>query len=307
MPFNLLRRIDMNLIVALDALLQESNVTRAAAQLGVTQSAMSQSLNRLRQTLDDPILVRSGRQMVPSPRALALRDPLRGLLAELGRTLAAPTQFAPREAKRAFRLAMLETYAYTQIPRLTHQIASESENLTLEVLSLDTDTLWGELRSGSVDLAMAGNWALPEDMDRIKLFDDQVGSMVRSGHPILESEITPETYSRYPHVAFHLRRIGRHPVDEQLEQLGHPRRTVCRLPYFLLAPIFVDHDETIVNLPLSVARAYARELAVETFLPPLPSLGYSVFLVWSKAHASEPGLQWFKEQVLSLHQVDSGS
>lgn len=305
MPTELLRRIDMNLIVALDALLQESSVTRAAAQLGVTQSAMSQSLNRLRQTLDDPILVRSGRQMVPSPRALALRDPLRTLLAELGRTLSSPDKFDPRSAQRAFRLAMLETYAYTQIPRLTHRIASESRNLTLEVLNLDTDTLWGELRSGSVDLAMAGNWDLPEDMDRIKLFDDEVGSMVRAGHPILDSEITPETYASYPHVAFHLRRVGRHPVDEKLAELGHPRRMVCRLPYFLLAPIFVEYDDTIVNLPLSVARAYAKTLSVETFLPPLPSLGYSVFLVWSKAHASEPGFQWFKEQVLSLHHEDS--
>lgn len=301
MPLNRLKRMDMNLIIALDALLHEGNVTRAAAEMGVTQSAMSQALSRLRQTLDDPILVRSGRHMVPSPRALSLREPLRLLLSELDRTLVAPEEFEPEKADRLFRLAMLETYAYTQIPRLTHLIASQSQGLTLEVLNLDTATLWTELRTGAVDLAFAGNWDIPEDMDRAKLFDDQVGSMVRKGHPILQAEITPETYVAYPHVAFHLRRSGGHPMDDQLRELGLKRRMVCRLPYFLLAPIFVEHDDTIVNLPMSVARAYAKTLDVEVFMPPLPSMGYSVFLVWSKAHASDPANLWFRQQVLSLH------
>lgn len=303
MSLERLKRMDMNLIMALDALLHAESVTRAAEEMGITQSAMSQALKRLRETLDDPILVRSGKQMVPSPRALSLREPIRSLLLELDRALVPPEAFDPTKASRLFRLAMLETYAYTQIPRLTHRLTAHAAGLTLEVLALDTTTVWSELRTGAVDLALAGNWNLPEDMDRAKLFDDQVGSMVRKGHPILQSNLTAAAYASYPHVAFHLRRSGGHPMDDQLKSMGLERRVVCKLPYFLLAPIFVEHDDTIVNLPLSVARAYAQTLDVEVFLPPLPSMEYSVFLVWSKAHANDPAQQWFREQILSLHKT----
>ncbi|MCA9539264.1 MAG: LysR family transcriptional regulator, partial [Myxococcales bacterium] len=218
-----LAAIDANLLVALDVLLTERHVTRAAKRLGVTQSAMSQTLQRLRDALDDPLLVRSGPRMVATPRAEAIAGPLRAALQALTQTLAGPARFEPATSDRVFRVAMLDHSAYTMLPGLLSTLAKAGPGLQIEVLTLDLAVIWDQLRAGDVELAVIGPWQAPPDVMTEQLFMDHMTSMVRADHAILDGPMTVEQYTAWPHAVFRLTGRGGFAIDDLLAEVGAQR------------------------------------------------------------------------------------
>lgn len=298
-----LHQIDANLLVALDVLLDERHVTRAAARLGVTQSAMSQTLQRLRASLEDPLLVRSGKQMVMTPRAEAVVGPLRAALRALEHALAGPAPFDPVTAQRSFKLAMLDVYAVSLLPSLIEHVSAASSGTSLDVLPLQMAQLWEQLRDGSVEQAIIGPQEIPKDMSSALLIRERLVSMVRRGHPLLaKKRITPKAYVRWPHAVFRITGRGTHTVDERLAALGLERRIVCRLPYFLSAPALVGRSDVIVTLPASLASSFEAQWPVVLFDPPLVSMGYDVRLVWPRFLDADGAQRWLRRLLLDIGQ-----
>ncbi len=199
---NRLSQIDTNLLVALDVLLAERHVTRAAGKMGITQSAMSQTLQRLRDTFADPLLVRSGKHMKLTPRAEALIGPLRQALQALEQVLIEDT-FNPATTQREFRFACLDAHALTLVPGMYAKLARAGEQLSLETLAMNPDRIWNQMRSGEVDLSAFAILEPPSDIESAPLYRDRAVSMVREGHPMLDGRpITLEEYARWPHVGF---------------------------------------------------------------------------------------------------------
>lgn len=301
-----LHQIDANLLVALDVLLEERHVTRASVRLGVTQSAMSQTLQRLRASLDDPLLVRSGRQLVMTPRAEAMVGPLRSALRALEHALAGPARFDPETARRSFKLAMLDVYAVSLLPRLVEVLSSVGPGSSLDVLPMQMEQLWEQLRDGSVELAIIGPQEVPRDMSSAPLIRERMVSMVRRGHPLLAKKITPKTYVRWPHAVFRITGRGTHIIDERLAALGLERRIVCRLPYFLSAPALVSQSDVIVTMPGSLASSFEAQWPVELFDPPLGPMRYEVRLVWPEFLGADGAQRWLRELVLGIGQTIPG-
>jgi DNA-binding transcriptional LysR family regulator len=296
-----LRKIDANLLVALDVLLDEQQVTRAAQRLGITQSAMSQTLQRLRDALGDPLLVRSGSEMVMTPRAKNLAIPLRSALLALEQTLADPESFDPETSQRGFAIAMLDVYSNSVLPRLLRLLSQAGEGLSLDVRAMNVDTVWEQLRTGELDLALAGPRSAPADMVTATLIRERMVGLVREGHPLLDGELSVERYTHWPHAVFRLTGRGEFPIDVRLAELGVTRRIAGRTPFFLSAPWVVMESDIIMNLPLSAAYEIARRWPVRLFEPPIGKpMEYEVFLAWPGHMDSDPPHQWFREQILNV-------
>ncbi len=299
-----LSQMDANLLVALDVLLEERHVTRAAGRLGVTQSAMSQTLQRLRDALDDPVLVRSGSRMVATPRAEAMAGPLRTALRGIEKLLAGEEVFEPARAARTFQLTSLDTYAINVIPPLVRRLAEAGTGLGLDVAPLDRDRLWDHLRSGACELAVIGPWDRPADMNAAPLLRERMVGMVRAGHPILDGPIDPAAYVRWPHVVTRITGRGDYPIDRRLAEMGVARRVVGCTPYFLAAPAIVCGGDALVTLPRSAARTFAAHWPVELFEPPLGSpMTYTVSIAWPEFLETDPGHRWLRATLLEVGQT----
>lgn len=293
-----LAQLDLNLLVALDVLLAERQVTRAARRLGITQSAMSQTLQRLRQALDDPLLVRRGTRMAPSPRAEALAAPLRAALRGLERVLLDPPRFDPATSDRVFRLAVFDVYSASVLPRLLARLGAAAPHAGVELVPLAMDRLFDQLRGDEVDLAFTVPRDPPGDIAHEPALSDSLLSMVRAGHPILAAPITPESFVRWPHARGRLVDGGPSVVDTLLADVGLRRHVQLRLPYFLAAPAVVSATDLIVTMPRSLATVLAPQWPVVTFPPPLPQSPYTVAALWSRHVDAEPGHRWFRSLLL---------
>jgi DNA-binding transcriptional LysR family regulator len=296
-----LNQIDMNLLVALDVLLEERHITRSARRLGVTQSAMSQTLQRLRDALGDQLLVKSGGQMAVTPHAVALATPLREALRALERALVSPAAFDAKTATRVFRLAMLDVYSVSILPALLEQIAQAGPGLSLEVVTLDVDTVWEQLQRGEVDMAVIGPRQGPADVVCVPVFRERMVTIARQGHPIFEEELTAQAYCRWPHAIFRITGRGAWPIDQRLEEMGLKRRIVGRSSFFLSAPWVVVQGDTLISLPLSAASAMAKRWPLRIFSVPLRvPIEYDVCMAWSKAVDSDEAHRWFRARVLEI-------
>ncbi|MCB9569831.1 MAG: LysR family transcriptional regulator [Myxococcales bacterium] len=295
-----LAQLDLNLLVALEVLLVERHVTRAARRLGVTQSAMSQTLQRLRDALDDPILVRRGTKMAPSPRAAALAGPLRASLHALERLVLGPPRFDPAASERIFRLAAFDVYSVSVLPRVLARLGEVAPRAAVDVVPMAMDRVYDQLRSDDLDVALMVPRSPPGDLVRAVALEDSLVSMVRADHPILAGEITPAAFVRWPHARGRVADGGPSAIDLLLEAQQLRRHVQLRLPHFLAGPALVSATDLIITMPRSLARELAPQWPVATFAPPLPQTPYTVELVWSRHVDADEGHRWFRELVLEV-------
>ncbi len=296
-----LHQLDVNLLVALELLLRERHVTRAAARLGVTQSAMSQTLARLRGVFDDPLLVRSGASMVPTPRAAALEGPLRDALRTLERVVAEMPDFDPATASRRFRLAMFDHATVTLLPRLVARVQQAAPGVDLEVVPMDVERIAAQLRNEEVDAAILLPRESVGDIAQRPLFRDELASMVRKDHPLAAAgPKTLEEFAAWPHATIRLTEQGRGSLDEALSAAGVDRRVSLRVPYFLAAPALVERTDYVISLPRSMAVAFAAHWPLAIFAPPLEAPHrFTVHLLWSRTLDADPAQRWLRDQVLA--------
>lgn len=294
-----LKQIDTNLLVALDVLLQERHVTRAAQRLGITQSAMSQTLQRLRETLDDPLLVRSGRAMVATPRGEALAGPLRTTLRDLER-LFEEGPVDPMTLERRFTTTCLDTYSINVVPQLFARVASAAPGVEVMVRPYDRDRVWEWLRNGDAELAITGSPEAPSDMTSAPFVHETMVGLVRKGHPLLDDEVTAERYVQWPHAIIRITGRGDTEIDRLLAERGLRRRIVGRTPYFLSAPAIVVSSDLIMTVPSSAAKVFAEHWPLERFAPPVGAMAYEAHLAWPRWLDADLGHRWLREQVLEI-------
>ncbi len=179
-----LQRVDLNLLVHLDVLLREKNVTKAAEQLGITQPAMSNILRRLRKLFDDPLLVRSSKGMTPTERALELQPSVREILADLTQILEPRTEFRPYSTKRVFRIMTSDYAEATLVPRLVKALRSEAPNVVLDFLT-PSDVSYRDMEQGRVDLAINRFNEIPQSFHQVLLWRDTFSCLLSVDSPFL--------------------------------------------------------------------------------------------------------------------------
>jgi DNA-binding transcriptional LysR family regulator len=309
-----LAAIDLNLVVVLDALARERSVTRAALRLGVTQSAVSHALRRLRELLGDPLLVRSGNGMALTPHAEALVVPVRSGLITLGRALSAPPAFEPRHARRSFVLASVDLFDVLVMPVLLARIRAEAPGIDVSVLTASDRQLAEQLETGEVDAAivpqMHGRRDVAEaggtGLVRKTLFRDRFVCLLRADHPALAGapkrrrdtaarQLTLETYLSLSHALISSSSAGRGLVDELLSAQGRTRRITLRIPHFYSALAIVAQSDLVLTGPEGLVSLARPDLNVVALPVPIAVPEASVNLVWHERFGNDPGQRWLRE------------
>lgn len=286
-----LRRLDLNLLVSLDVLLEARNVTRAAEQLGLSQPAASRALARLRQTFGDPLLVEARGGYLLSSRAEALQPQLRRVLSEIG-ALVGPGSFEPATAEGEVRLVMPDLLAATFAPRIVTRIAAEAPCLRLEIVP-PGPALFEELETGEADAAVGVIDDAPPGFLRRGLYRDGFLTLLRAGHPAAGS-LTLDTYVALRHIAISVTGVGPAPVDVALRGIGRTRTVAARVPSFLAAVEMVAASDLVVTLPETFARQVAAGGRFVAVIPPLDLPGFTMSLAWHARFRTDPRHGWLR-------------
>ncbi|MBV4458969.1 LysR family transcriptional regulator [Pseudomonas sp. COR58] len=286
---------DLNLLITLDVLLSEGSVARAAERLRLSPSAMSRALARLRDTTGDPLLVRAGRGLVPTPRALALREQVSRLVQETEAVLRPVQALDLSQLQRTFTLRSSDGFVETFGAALLARIASEAPGVRLRFLQkADQDS--APLREGRVDLETAVVGTRTDDTlhSRI-LFEDRWVGVVRAGHPLASGKVSAKRFATGAHV--HVSRHGRETglVDDALHAQGLAREIVTLVGGFSAALALVRDSELVATVPerhTGSLRADLHSFSLPVTLPPL-----TVSMLWHPRMDADPAHRWLRDCV----------
>lgn len=294
-----LSAIDMNLLVSLDLLLDERSVRGAARRAHVSPSAMSHTLGRLRVLLNDEVLVRAGRRMVPTPRAEGLALPLKELLARTSTLLMDSASFEPRRLRRRFRLVCTDHVSAVLLRPAEVLLRAEAPAVDLVVAPLVPGSM-EDLRRGSIDLAIGVFPDAPPEIRARRLFTDRFVTACRVDHPRLgdRTQLTLDDFLREPHVLVAPRGTPVGLVDGVLAGQGLERRVARAFPSFLSAMWHLTESDALLTVSARLVRALADRLPVKVFPPPLELDDYHLVLVWHPRVDKSIEDAWFRSLLL---------
>lgn len=287
-----LRTLDLNLLVALDALLSERHVTRAARRIGLSQPAMSNALGRLRRTFADELLVRTATGMAPTPRALELVEPLRQALRQVERVLESEQGFDPRGSTRTFNLRMSDILAHLVLPALLARMPAASR-FSLNVVHMPPAATLNALERDEIDLAVSMGLEAPNSIRSATLLDDRMVCLMRKGHPLTRRRLTLERFLAQAHVKVSMNPTDTRFVDDVLGGLGHQRRIALNVPHWLVVPHVLKETDLLAVLPRRLARTFLGEGLVQRELP-FPSSPFAWTLYWHRRHDRSPASLWLR-------------
>jgi LysR family nod box-dependent transcriptional activator len=301
-----LNRFDLNLLIALDALLHEKNVTRAAERVFVSQPAMSAALQKLREYFNDQLLVRVGRDMELTPRGLSLVEPVREALLRIQATLGTQPTFDPGTVKRTFTLIVSADAVLRVMPAVFRRLAREAPGITCHVGHFSETTL-SRLEYGDADLYLGlnslrlfGLRAFPDTLRIIDLRPVQWVAVVAQDHPSVENTITEAQYLALPHV-FGWPSGHTLPLEEMVRRLTNADIDVrATTPGLLEIPFLLEGTELIATLPEHLARVLAKLAPVKVLPLPFATPETREVVIWHKRNEPDPGHAWLREIIIAV-------
>ncbi|SFS17108.1 DNA-binding transcriptional regulator, LysR family [Dyella sp. OK004] len=292
---NNLRRLDLNLLVTLDVLLSEHNVTRTAQRLNFSQPSVSVHLAKLRDIFGDPLLLPGPRGMRPTARAEALREPLRLALDALENAVSPASPFDPAKASDIWRVAASDYGESTIVLPVLRGLRSVASGTRLAVLELAPRRIARQAEQGEIDLAFHTTEGAPPGMRRRALFTERYVLVGRVGHPRLKRRPTLAQFCKLDHVMVSPDGGGFHGVtDEALAKVGLTRRVVLSVPHFLFVRSVLATTDLVAMLPARLVRDVSELQVVE---PPVDVPGYQMAMLWHERSHRDPAHQWLREYI----------
>jgi DNA-binding transcriptional LysR family regulator len=299
-----LGQIDLNLLVVLDALLQEKNVTRAAERLHLSQPAVSTALGRLRKVLDDPLLVKNGRYLQMTPRAESLIDPVRNVLATIEQTIVRPDGFDPTRDTRCFRITASDYVAVMLLRPLLGRLAGLAADLRLDIAPVSAQYLTA-LQRDEVDIAILPDRIVEEaalpDCSRTPVIDDRFVGAVWTGHPHAAGRLDVELFAVSPYLT--LAYSGSPAIYEQdLDDAAVHRHVTATASSFVSMAFMLAGTELVAVLPEKLARRVADAADIRLLEPDVPLRPLRQSAYWHVRRDRDPGHVWLREQLLAVAQ-----
>ncbi len=293
-------RVDLNLLIALDALIAERNVTRAAARLGIGQPAMSASLARLRRVFGDPLLVRSGRSFSLTPLAQALAPSLDAVLADIENVLTTQPSFDPGADRRTFTVMGSDYVTFILLRRLIPALYGAAPGVTIRVQPL-VRGFQQSLERGEADAVI-----LPAEFDRSlrrfphrRLFEDNFVGVVWAGNAEIGGSITAAEFSKVPHLATDQGQLGGLP-ETRLARLGVRRNIEITAQTFVMGPLLVRGTRLLTIVHRKVAQELAGAADARILELPFDLGTITQTLFWHPRTGNDPAHQWFRDQIAGL-------
>ncbi|WP_029008658.1 LysR family transcriptional regulator [Azospirillum halopraeferens] len=293
------RNIDLNLLVALDAVLAERNVTRAARRLNLSQPALSAQLARLRDLFGDPLLIPAQRGMIPTQRALDLQEPLRRALEEVRGVIAAGARFDPAVAELTVSIVASDYVQYAVLMPLSFTLAREAPGLRLAFRTIDVAHLTAQMERGEVDLAVITPQVAPERLRLRPLYEERYVTIARRDHPRIAGTLDADTFCALEHVIVSPGGGGfSGPADAALAAHGRSRRVAMSVQGFMMVPEIVARSDMIALVPERLVHGRAERLQV--FEPPVPVPGFTIAMVWHDRTTGHPAQRWLRDRVMAI-------
>lgn len=291
-----LMQLDLNLLTALDALLEEGSVTDAAARLHVSTPAMSRTLGRIRRATGDQIFVRTGRTMTPTPRALALRATVHDLVQQVQVVLSPSAEVDPATLERTFVLKWHDALAAAAGPALLHSLRAAAPAVRLRFLAeASTDT--HDPRRGDIDLEAGSSAPSSPEIRHEIVGHDRLVLALRPAHPLSRGPLTVEDYAAAEHITVSRRGRLRDPMDDALEAQGMSRQVVAATPTNATALQFVRHHDLTAAVPALISRPLLDGLGLCTRPLPLPMPPIPIYLAWHQRYDNDPAHAWLRGHV----------
>jgi DNA-binding transcriptional LysR family regulator len=295
-PVNL-TRIDLNLLVHLDALLTERSVTRAAARVHLGQSAMSHNLARLRELFSDELLTRGPEGLRLTPRAVTLVEPVRAALAQIETLVSRHESFDPGTAQRTFRFGLPDSMEILLVPSLLAYLREVAPGIHLRLHNINSLELLDDLDADRLDLAIGyGSFEQGQAHHKRRLlFTETYLCMFSVEKTRITAPISLDDYLRLPHVLTSLRPGVRGVVDDALAKLGLRRTVVVTTPRFLSVPFLVARAPVVVTMHARMARLFAAQFRLSLSVPPVDLEDIAVSLLWHASYDHDPAHAWLRQ------------
>ena len=294
-----LRTIDLNLLVVLRALVEEGSVSRAGQRIGLSQSATSHALARLRLLVKDKLLVRSATGMEPTPRALRLAVQVRAILEDIEATLA-PDTFDPRTETRTFDV-MVETYeTIVIVAGIVDRVSRAAPNIDLSIRSASSAAITDEIDKGTADIAIGSFADIGDRFMNCRLLSDRYVCVMRAGHPLAAAPMTLAAFLAAPHLVVSMSGGSGDLVDATLAAAGHRRRVALRLPNGLAAAVALSRSDLIAVVSAGAAGMFARAAPLAIVEPPLALPAMNFRLIWHRRLNDNAAHTWLRHTLASL-------
>lgn len=286
---------DMNLLVALDALLDEGSVVGAARRMNLSPAAMSRTLTRIREAIGDPILVRAGRGLVPTPKALALRDQVRDVVEQAALLFRSADEVDMSTLHRRFNVRANDFFVGVYGGHLIDTLDRQAPHCELRFVP-EGDGDDEALREGRIDLRISNTRPLTPEVKVQNLFSTTFVGLVRENHPLLDGEITPERFAGFSHISMSRRGLARGPIDTALNALGLERRVTLIAPSFHAAMFVLPDSDLILPVPKEALLSVTRlGLRLRSFVLPVALPTLMLTQAWHPRYDKDPAHRWLRE------------
>jgi LysR family transcriptional regulator, mexEF-oprN operon transcriptional activator len=297
--------LDLNLVRVFNVLMEERSVSKAAARMHLTQSAVSNALKRLRADLADPVLVREGNKMVPSPTASHAWPEIRDAVAKIQDGLERFRRFDPRDLTNTIRIG-LDDYCFKLHGAAIHQhLQKSAPQAAVEFHDAPPKEASALLAENKIDMAVGPFWGREADLQWAPLTTDNFAVVICSRHPIATGASYLDDYLKRPHLLISSRGITTGNVDTALVRIGRTRRIGVTCPYFLLAPELVPGTELVLNYPNAFARALRSDARLRVQRPPIEIPGFDVVAAWHKRTSGTAYIRWLHGSIAAALQSKS--
>ncbi len=292
--------LDLNLLVAMDVLLEERSVSRAAERLHLSQPAMSAALGRLRDYFKDPILGAQGKRMVPTAHALSLRPKLKALLADVDAVVSASTLFDPATSSRRFKLGMSDYLASVACAPLVARLQAIAPGVSLDLIQ-PSEVMLSLLDQGELDLIFVPSENIFSDHPAEQLFEERQVVAGWAENPLFARQMSEDDFFAAGHVAVEIGRVRPQSFAESfLLTIGRERRIEIRVSSFLLAPEMLVGTTRLAVMHERLAKLYARRVPIAYVDPPFPMPAMREMIQYNRTRGDDVGLKWLIEEVREI-------
>ncbi|GAB4183369.1 MAG: LysR family transcriptional regulator [Thalassobaculales bacterium] len=285
------RNFNLNLLLVFEAMMTHRNTTRAGKALGISQSAISNSLSQLRAVLDDPLFTRNRNEMVPTPRALELAGPVSAALLQVREAIDSSAAFDAARSARVFRIGMSDYSAYVLLEGIVAAVREQSDSIRISVKNVSPADICEAVEQDEVDICIGFADRSGGYLQTMTLFEDQwVCARRQSRKPL-----TMEEYAGGRHVVIG-NDLSNH-IDRLLALRGITRTNVVSLPFCLAGPLLIEESDLLLTLPRRIAEQFRRGRRIDICELPYPTRGFPVIMMWHERAEHDPGARWMRSVI----------
>lgn len=298
-----LAAIDLNLLVAFEALLEQHSVTKASAQLQIGQPAMSAALSRLRILFEDELFVRLGRQMQPTLKAQAIAPGILAALQQIRQTVNASQTFEPTSSDRTFTIGSSDYSSFVLVPPLLELSHQTAPSINFRMLGFEKDSVGDLLEQREIDVALGVFPDPPRQTQWEPIFEEQFVGIARQGHPALQQgTMSLETFAQLSHALTTLRRDTTGAIDKALHEQNLARRIAFTTPHMMVLPFAIASSDMVAALPQRIALRLAAVCNLTIFKLPIKTKPWMVSMLWSTLSDQDEANRWLRNAIKVISQ-----